>query len=56
MWFDPFVNHFIMTAATTLSLEMRQKSQPVGLPAEETPRRERRAVRSAAKATRKATR
>ncbi len=56
MWFDPFVHHFMMTATTALTLEARQKAQPVGLPAE-TPRRERRAARPTAKArTRKATR
>ena len=56
MWFDPFANHFAMTAAAALTLETRHKTHPVGLPAEKTPRRERRTVRSAAKATRKATR
>jgi len=57
MWFDPFANHFAMTAAAALTLETRHKAQPVGLPVEEMPRQERRTGRSASKnQTRKATR
>ncbi len=56
MWFDPFAQHFIMTAATALALETRQKPQ-THEPAVPAPRRERRAVRPTNKmSTRKATR
>ncbi len=55
MWFDPFVNHFMLTA-TALTLEQRHKA-PWPTAAEAPTRRPRRTPRAAAKAaSRKTTR